>query len=158
MITDRLAPIIRDGVDKIMSTATASGYFERTQSYEPKSNPGTGLTFATWINEIRPIALKSGLDVTSCRLPMSGRIYLPMLDDPQDDIDTDIAVAASYMMSELTGNFALDPAWIDLLGEHGEGLGVQFGYISDLDESAFRIADINIPFICPDVFDQERAS
>jgi hypothetical protein len=153
--TDRLAPIIRDGVNKLMSVAGVSGYFDRVQSYEPKSNPGPGLTFATWINQILPVALESGLAVTSARLVMTCRIYLPMLTDPQDDIDTTIAVAASHMMAQLTGDFALDPAWIDLLGAHGEGLGVDLGYINDLDESSFRIGDILVPFICPDVFDQE---
>lgn len=154
MITDRLGPIIRDAVDKLASTAAASGYFDTVQTYEPKSNPGPGLVCAIWIDEIQPIALASGLAATACRVPMTCRIQLPMLHDPQDEIDTKIAVAASYMLAQLNGAFTIANAWIDILGAHGEGLGTQMGYV-ELDEAHHRIGDTFIDFICPDVFDQE---
>jgi hypothetical protein len=154
MATDRLSPIIADAVDKLRSTAAASGYFSNTLTYEPKSNPGPEMTFATWIGQIRPAALVSGLDATAARLPMMCRIYLPMLADPQDTIDTRLAQASSYLLTQLTGAFTVAGAWIDLLGAHGDGLGTDLGYV-ELDDAMFRIADTLVPFICPDVFDQE---
>jgi len=154
MATDRLAPIIADTVDKLRSVAAASGYFDTTLTYEPKSNPGPGMIFATWINQILPVALVSGLDATAARLVMTCRIYLPVLTDPQDTIDTRIMQASSYLLTELTGAFTVDGAWIDLLGAHGDGLGTDSGYVP-IDESVFRIADTLVPIICPDVFDQE---
>lgn len=156
MAEDRLAPIIRAAVNKVVSVAGASGYFDRVQAYEPKSNPGPGLTFATWIDRIRPIALQSGLDVTSARLEMTCRAYLSMLSDPQDEIDTTLSVASSYLLTQFTAAFNIEgtDAYVDLLGSYGDGLGTDLGYV-ELDDAMFRIADTFTPVIAPDVFDQQ---
>lgn len=153
MGTDRLGPIIKEAVNKIMSTALGSGYFERCQSFEPRAHPGTGMTFATWGVDIKPIAMESGLDVTSCRVPMLCRIYVDTERDPIDDIDTDVLLASAHMLNAFTEDFGIDGAEIDLLGRHGEPLGTDLGYIP-MDSSIFRIADTLVPFIAPDVFDQ----
>lgn len=154
MADDRLGPIIATAVDRITSTAAASGYFDTVISHEPKSAPTGELTFSTWIGEIQPVPAMSGLDVTSCRVPMYGRIWRNMLAEPQDEIDTQIAKATSYMLAQLTGDLDIDGAYIDLQGAHGAPLGAPLGYI-EADRTMFRVADILIPFICPDVFDQE---
>lgn len=153
MADDRLGPIIETAVDRLVSTAAASGYFDRTQSHEPKSHPGTGLTFATWVINIKPIALHSGLAATACRVPMMCRIYRDADGDPADRIDTELAVASAYLLNQLTGDFGIDGAWIDLLGAHGDPLGTDLGYVP-FDDDVFRIADTMVPFICADVFDQ----
>lgn len=154
MADDRLGPIIESAVDRLVSTAAAGGYFGQVTAHEPKSAPGSGLTFSTWIGDIQPIPGKSGLDVTSCRIEMTGRIYRNMITDPQDRIDTDVARAGSYLLAQLTADFGIDGAYIDLLGAHGAPLGMQYGYV-ELDKSMFRVGDILIPFIADDVFDQE---
>jgi len=154
MADDRLGPIIAAAVDRVASTAAASGYFDAVLRHEPKSAPTGELTFSTWIGEIQPIAEQSGLDVTSCRLSMFGRVWMNMLHEPQDEIDTRVAQAASHMIAQLTGNLGIDGAYLDLLGAHGDPLGAPLGYI-EADRTMFRVADITIPFICPDVFDQE---
>lgn len=155
MATDRLGPILVTAFDKLSSTAAASGYFPGgVLTHEPKSAPTSGLTFACWLGQITPIALRSGLAVTSARAEIPCRIYSNMLAEPQDQIDLDLARASSYMMSQLTGDFGIDGAFIDLLGAHGEGLQVGTGYV-ELDKSMFRIADVICPFIADDVFDQE---
>lgn len=155
MAIDRLKPIIIAAVDKLKSTAAASGYFRGgVTSYELKSAPND-LAFATWIVDIKPIAPGSGLNVTSVRLPMMCRIYRNMLADPQDDIDTELSVASSYLLAELTGDFGIGGTYVDLLGAHGDPLGTDLGYI-ELDDSVFRVADTTVPFIAHDVFDQEE--
>lgn len=156
MATDWLEPIIVDAVDKLMAAALASGRFDRCMAAEPKSNPGPGLTFSTWISQIRPIAQASGLDVTSVRVPMMCRIYVDVDRDPVDKVDTDLAVASSYIMAALTADFGLpNGAYIDLLGSYGDALGTDFGYV-ELDETHFRIADTLVPIIAHDVWDQEE--
>lgn len=155
MATDRFGPIIDTAVNKLVSTALQSGYFDAgVDSAEPKSAPGTGLFFATWIEQIQPIALRSGLNVTSAKIEMICRIYRPMLSDPQGRIDTELAQSSSYMLAQLTGDFGIDGAYIDLLGAYGNPLGTQFGYV-EMDRSMFRIADTVVPFIADNVFDQE---
>lgn len=150
-----MEPIIRTAVDRIVSTASASGYFERVLSAEPKSHPGTGLTFATWIGQLTPIPLHSGLAVTSVRLFMMARIYSTVDADPANDIDTNLSVAASYIMAQMIADFGIDGAELDVEGAYGDAFGSDLGYV-ELDGTHFRIADILIPYVCADVFDQVR--
>lgn len=154
MADDKLGPILTEVFDKLVSTAKRSGYFTNALSHEPKSAPTDGLTFACWLGQIQPIPEQSGLDVTSARAEVLCRIYSNMLAEPQDKIDPDLALAGSYMLAELTGDFGIDGAYIDLLGAHGDPLQLQTGYV-DLDRTMFRIADITTPFIADDVYDQE---
>ncbi len=155
MATDLLGPIIETAVDRLVSAAKASGYFDAgADSAEPKSAPPAGLYFATWVENIDPRPERSGLAVTSCRVEMIARCYLGMLTDPQSTIDVRLGKAAAYMLAELTGDFGIDGAYIDLLGAHGDALGAQYGYV-ELDRSMFRIVDITVPFIADDVFNQE---
>lgn len=155
MATDRLGPILETAFDKLSSTAAASGYFPGgVLTHEPKSAPTGGLAFACWLFEITPIALRSGLAVTSARAEIFTRVYSNMLAEPQDQIDLDLTRASSYMLAQLTGDFGIDGAYIDLLGAYGEGLAVATGYV-ELDKSMFRVADTPVPFIADDVFDQE---
>lgn len=154
MAEDRLGPIIETAVDRLLSTAKASGYFDAgADTVEPKSAPGPGLYWATWIEDIKPIPERSGLPVTSARIPMICRIYRNMITEPQSTIDTELARASSYMLAQLTGDFGIDGAYIDLLGSYGDPLGTDFGYV-ELDKSMFRITDTIVPFIADDVFDQ----
>lgn len=155
MAEDRLGPIIETAVNKLVTTAAESGYFPGgVESCEPKSAPGSELYFATWIENIKPIPEHSGLPVTSARVEMFGRVYSSMMAEPQDKIDTNLAVATSYLLAQLTGHFTITGAYLDLLGSYGDGLGSDFGYVL-LGKTVFRVSDITIPFVCGDVFDQE---
>ena len=154
MATDRLGPIIETALNQLTSLAAQSGYFTSVQSHEPKSAPD-GLLFACWLAPITPIPLRSGLPVTSARLSIMTRMYTSMLADPQDQIDIDLGRASSYMLAQLTGDFEVTGAWIDLLGAHGVSLSADPGYVT-LDKTMFRVIDMMVPFICDDVFDQVR--
>lgn len=155
MATDRLGPIIETAFNQLTSLAAQSGYFASVQSHEPKSAPSTGLTFACWLAPIKPIPERSGLPVTSARLLVMTRIYSSMLADPQDNIDIDLGRAASYMLAQLTGDFEVTGAYIDLLGSYGVDLSADPGYIA-LDKTMFRVIDMMVPLICDDVYDQVR--
>jgi hypothetical protein len=156
MASDRLSSIIEQAVNRVASVASSSGLFAEVLTHEPKSAPSaTGLTFATWIEHIRPIALRSGLPVTSARLEMTGRVYRSMLSDPQNTIDTEIGKATSFVLGQLNGDFGIGDAFIDLLGMSGDPLQAQFGYVA-VDRTVFRIADITIPVVGDDVYDQEN--
>lgn len=153
MADDRLGPILAEAFDKLVSTAQRSGYFVSSISYEPKSAPTGGLTFACWLGSIQPVPPRSGLPATSARAEILCRIYSNMLAEPQDKIDIDLSRAASHLLAELTGDLGIDGAYIDLLGAYGDPLGAETGYVS-LDQTMFRIADIPVPFIADDVYNQ----
>jgi hypothetical protein len=152
---DRLAPLIDLAFDETVTQAKASGLFDRINQFEPKSSPGTGLTFAVWTQLILPIPLRSGLNVTSARLMLQGRIYMPFIAEAPDLIDPKATKAASYIIAQFTANFQVNPSmWVDLEGAYGPPLGSKAGYIN-LDGKMFRILDLDIPFVAEDVYNQE---
>ena len=141
--------------DAIQSHALASGLFARVNTHEPKSAPTGGPHMAVYVSEVRPYALASGLAATSALIVLMGRIYLPMISEPQDMIDPTITAAVDTIMEDLSGDFSLgDNAMaVDLLGMSGENLGARAGYIT-IDQTVFRSMDITIPVIIADAFTQ----
>jgi len=142
-------------IDKVASHAMELGVFVNVVKHEPKSAPTNDLSYAVYLNSIQPIALASGLAVTSARVELTGRIYRGFLTQPEDLVDPDLADATSQLVGAYTGNFQLDGLArnIDLLGAHGPGLGAQAGYLT-IEKRIYRVMDIRIPVIVNDVWDQ----
>lgn len=156
MAIDDWDAFLRRVTGRINSAALASGYFDAVAGHEPKSAPSTGMSFASFMEGITPVPARSGLDATSAKLVMIGRIYKPFLSVPEDLIDPNIAGAAGYLMQAYSTDFELggEVANIDLLGAHGVGLSARASY-QTLDRLTFRLMDITIPMIINDAFDQE---
>lgn len=141
--------------NQVVSHAMASGYFDLVNEYEPKNAPGNGLNAAVWLKAIEPVAARSGLDATTVRLELSIRIYLPMLHEPQGEIDPLILAAADALMRAYTGDFQLggEVANVDLLGDYGIGLRGDAGYLNQ-DNKIFRIFVITLPLVINDLWSQ----
>lgn len=141
--------------DALVSHAMTLGVFDRVNKHEPKSAPGTGLTASIWFLTIRPDRQSSGLDHTSVWLTMMLRIYLPMLEEPQDMIDDRIVNAVDVLLAAYSGDFTLDGLIreVDLLGQSGTGLSVQSGYL-DIDRMKMRVVDVTIPLGINDAYAQ----
>lgn len=162
MATDRLSPLAEAAQDELEAHARRSGLFDTVNTHEPKSAPGTGLTAAIWCQDIRPVAQRSGLNITSARLLFQTRIYTPMLAEPQDAIDLGMIKATAYLIAEYGGDFEITTehdgqtltAFVDILGSAGVPLGAQAGYLNQ-DGKLMRVMDTLVPFITDDVWDQE---
>jgi hypothetical protein len=155
MSTDRLFPIAETALNHVVSLAMESGNFDRVNQHEAKSAPGTGVTFAVWVQEVKPLALQSGLDVTSARLLLQTRVYQSMLAEPADMIDINMVRAVSWMQAQYVGDFDIGgTTWLDVQGAYGIDITARSGYIN-LDGKLMRISDTQLPFICPDVWTQE---
>lgn len=144
-------------LNAMTSHASASGLFERVNGHEPKNKPTTkGLTAAVWIDRIEPVARASGLAATAARLVVNLRIYSSMLMEPQDAIDPNIAAAVSELFTAYTGDFDLGGQVrnIDLLGEFGQGMQAQAGYLEQ-DRGMFRVMTITLPVVVNNVWAQE---
>lgn len=140
-------------LDKIISHALAAGLFERVNGHEPKNAPGNGLTAAVWVQTID--STRSGLASTSALLVLNVRIYKPMLAEPQDAIDPNVAAAVDALMTAYSGDFQLGDQVrnVDLLGQTGTGLSAQAGYIEQ-DHKLYRVMTITLPVIVNDVWEQ----
>ncbi len=139
----------------IESHARASGLFDSINTHEPKSAPGGNLHCAIYVSTMAPVAVGSGLAATTGVLTIMARIYLPMIQEPQDKIDPTIAAATDTLLEDFSGDFTLggNARNIDLLGQTGEALSARAGYIT-IDQTVFRSMDITIPIVVNDVFTQ----
>lgn len=148
---DWIDPIL----DAIVSDAQMSGYFDMVNTHEPKRKPGTGLTAAVWCDRIECVGAASGLSVTSARVVFMLRIYSNMLQEPQDYIDPELMRATSNLIRRYHDDFDFAGAIrnVDLLGQYGQGLFAQAGYLL-IDNALFRVMDLAIPCIVNDVWPQ----
>lgn len=142
-------------LDKVVSHALALGHFDRVNTHEPKSAPGSGVTAAVWFQSLRPVR-GSGLASTTVRLEFMLRLYAPMLSEPADAIDPATIAALDALMEELTGDYTLGGTVreVDLLGAYGEPLAARAGYLTQ-DQQLFRVVDVTLPLIVNDLWTQE---
>lgn len=142
-------------LDKLVSHALATGYFERVNTHEPKNAPGNGITSAIWAQSISPARGSSGVAATSARVVFTQRLYSNMVQEPQDEIDPDIMKAVDSLMTKYSGDFELggNVNSVDLLGRAGVPLQAQAGYLN-VGGKLYRVMDITIPLIVNDVWSQ----
>jgi hypothetical protein len=142
--------------DKLISHASKVGVFETVNSHEPKSGLTNGMHGAIWVQTIRPVAT-SGLASTSGVVSFRVRGYLNMLSQPYDAIDPDLMTAMVTLMAEYSGDFNFGSVGgvrnLDLLGQSGESLSWQAGYV-EIDRHMYRCIDLTVPVIVNDMWGQ----
>lgn len=141
----------------IVSPLAALGIFQNVTGHEPKSAPSNALNAAVFLTGIAPIRA-GGLASTSARIEFTIRIYNPMIQEPQDDIDPAILDAAADVIAVYSANLELDVPnlrCIDVLGMYGTGLQAVAGYFNQ-DSRIYRAMAVTLPLILNDVFDQEN--
>lgn len=146
---------LRGIADAVVSHAEATGRYDRVQAHEPRNAPGKGISASVTVVDVRPAKGRSGLNSTAVRVELAVRVLIPMARQPEDDIDSDLMDAVDALMAALSADFTLGGlvADVDLLGAYGAPLGVTFGYI-DHDTATYRVADIVLPAVVNDLWDQ----
>ncbi len=137
----------------VQSHAQTLAIFDRVGTHEPKNAPGNGLTCAVWAGPLGPVPAASGLSIASARVSFLIRLYNPMLQAPQDDIDPTVLDAVSRLLNAYTGAFTLDGLIrnVDIFGAAGAALSATPGYLTQ-DSKIFRVMDVNLPLIVNDVW------
>lgn len=151
-----MALALDDILDRVISHASASGYFDAVNGHEPKNAPGHGLTAAVWVESLRPALTSSGLASSSAVLVLSVRVYTSMLQEPQDGIDPMIAKALDGLFTAYAGDFELggDARMVDLRGAEGTSLQAKGGYLNQ-DSKLYRVFTITLPIVVNDAWDEE---
>lgn len=144
--------------DALLTLASRTASFDVTMSHEPRKAPGSGFTFACWINQMDPVARASGLNVTSIRIEWMVRLFMPYVGPNADELnnmDRDMSLRVGMLFAAFSGDFEITPQnhTIDLLGAYGEPLRMRAGFAT-FEKTPFRIADVLVPVILFDVFDQ----
>lgn len=150
MTTNRFP--VRQLFDVLSSHLHSLGTFTRTATHEPKSAPGKGLFAAVILDSIAADPESSGLNVTSSRITFIIRIMSNMIVEPQDNIDPDLLDAIDLVYTELNGDFDLSVAGVKNVDVMG--MRTRTGYV-DQDGKKYRVADISVPILVSDVWDQE---
>lgn len=148
---------MNNALDVLISEAQRLGLFERVNTYESKSQVGSGLSAeVVWMSGPTPVAGRSGLAVTSARIIYGCRIMLDFKTTPEDSIDGAIINAVNLYVNALHGELDLaDPlgSHIDVFGMGGVSIDAQGGYLT-LDNITYRIATIIIPILMDDFWAQ----
>jgi hypothetical protein len=144
------APIIKE----LKTHAQKLGIFDAVLTHEPLSAPAVGgaVTYSMWLTSYLPIT-SSGTASVSMRLLMSGRLYFSAMSRPSDAIDAKVLAHADALLTAYCGDFTLGGLvrQVDIFGQHGAPLGVQFGYVTQ-DSKVFRTADLTLPLLINDVY------
>lgn len=145
---------IDDIMDCVVSDVQRTGYFRKVNQHELK-RANRDMTAAVWCQAIDPIPLMSGLASTSGRLTFVVRMYIPMLKEPQDEIDPLMMKATANLMRRYHDDFDFGGAIrnIDLLGQFGIALAAQAGYL-EIGNVDNRIMDITVPCLVNDIWPQ----
>lgn len=140
-------------LNAVQTHALASGYFDRVNGHEPKAAPGNGLSAAVWVDDLVPVAARSGLATVSALLVVNVRLYSNMTQEPQDAIDPNLLLAATALYSAYSGHFTLGgiATNVDLLGAHGRPMRCQAGYLEQ-DRRLYRVYTITLPIVVDDVW------
>lgn len=144
-------------IDALISHALSLGHFSSVNSVDIGSTPdNTGLTAVIYPRRIRALPTGSGLASTSVAIDFTMRLIQSMNIDPFGSIDVGMIAAADALMNAYSGDFTLGDliAYVDLLGQHGESLESDSGFLKLSDDQTFRIVDITIPCIINDVWNQ----
>lgn len=140
--------------DAMVSHAESLGQFDKVETVEPKSAPGNGVHAALWVQAVDPVR-SSGLISTSARVEIAIRIYLNMVQEPQEGIDKSLLEATDALMAAYSGDFELGGLVreVDLLGSYGVPLSARGGYIRQ-DSKLYRVMVLTVPLIVNDLWTQ----
>jgi hypothetical protein len=142
-------------LDAVVSHVAASGHFDRVNTHEPKSAPGSGVTAAVWVESIGPATGASGLAATTARVVLNMRLFTSMFVEPQDAIDPNLTAALDALFDAYSGDLELggNVRNIDLLGQQGVPMSALAGYVSQ-DQKLYRIYTITLPLVVNDIWQQ----
>jgi hypothetical protein len=127
-----------------------SGLFHTVQIGEPKSPPGQGYHAAIFMRSAAINLVYAGGD-TRENHTITLRIYRDMLaeqTDSQQNLENEMAVVVSKLMSDLCGDSDLESTvmTIDIAGMDGSVLRAEYGYL-DVGGTMYRMCDVTVPLV-----------
>ena len=132
---------------KLATIGKASGLFVKVDKFEPRGQPGNGVTLFLISGPMRPIT-SSGLNNVSVRWQIDGRVYTPLNYEPASELDAVLTAAAAKYLEALCAQFTLGGLvrCVDVFGSDGEPLSATPGYIEQNDK-VYRVITLEIPLL-----------
>lgn len=157
---------VDDLSDAVVSEIQRTGYFASdVLMKEPKRAPGSGLTAATWVQDLRAEPRYSGLSRTASLITYQIRMYKAV--DKQSDwthgdiVDINMTKAGAAIIRQVHAPFDFDMhplvSHVDIMGQFsGAPIAVTMGYI-EIDGTVYRAGDIFLPVVIRDMWVQEAS-
>ena len=142
---------IKATLKAIESHLAKSGYDQKVQIGEYKAPPpGQAFAAAIYIRSTRVLRLFANGGTQELHVAAI-RLYRDMLQEPQEDGETVLAVAAEQMMQNIAQDADLGATimTVDVGGISGTPMGSDWGY-ADIGGKMFRIVDITVPLLVND--------
>lgn len=142
-------------ISNVASGAKQLGIFQQVLTHEPKAAPQHGTTLAIWHTGIKPSTKYSGLTATAGVVTFTNRVYINMLNKPEDDIEKNLLTAVSTLLGEYSSEYSFGSTVIavDLLGIEGTPLSETTGYVT-IGNTLFRTANITVPILIDSLWTQ----
>lgn len=143
-------------ISNVASGAKNLGVFQQVLKHEPKAPPQNGTTLALWWTAIKPSKNYSDLTSTAGVVTLTNRVYINMLQKPEDYVESSLLTAVSTLIGEYSSEFSFGSTVIavDLLGIEGTPMSATTGYV-DISHTLYRTANITVPVIIDGLWSQE---
>lgn len=141
---------LREAYRELVDLVNGVGGWGDVIQHEPLSAPDAPGVIACIFptDPVQALAESSGLAAADARMPVMIRLLRNALAEPQDERETDLIDAYDRLMTALLGALTLNGAVraIDALGESGEALAGEWGYVT-IDRTTFRLIDLTVPLM-----------
>lgn len=149
------APTLR----RVQSHIGGLGYFPTVVIGEPKSMAVNAvMTCAIFFRDVR--VTRVSLSGPVLAMSTWARIYIPMLQEPQEQIEFALARAYFAILTSLSGDITLGDTVrnIDIGGAEGSALDERYGY-ADVSGTMCRVGDIALDVVIdqPGIFGYQEA-
>lgn len=131
----------------LTSHAKGLGIFERVNSHEPDSTPGSGLSCSITLGPVTADPAASGLDAMSGEIQFAVRIWSSMMQKPLDAVDPDVLGAVFVLLGAYAANFTLGGTVRDV---NVLALKAQPAYLNH-EGKEFRVIEITLPIVINDM-------
>jgi len=140
---------LRATLQAIQSHLAKSGYCRTNQIGEPKQASKERIAAAVFNRSARVIRVPLGGSPGTEELHIINvRLYMNMMDQPQEQIEFLLNEAASSITEDLMADFDLGATvrHVDVGGIYGQPLEVVYGYL-ELSGVMYRVADLTVPLV-----------
>jgi hypothetical protein len=132
----------------IQSMCQSTGLFQGDVGlHDPWNAPGNRLNCTISLGAIRPVP-SSGLNSASGQVTLIVRVWSPLMQMPQDNVDPEVLAAACALMGKFAGGFTLAGTVrnIDLFGMNAIPAYVDFS------GTPFKVVEITVPIVINDMW------
>lgn len=143
---------ISNTLDVLLSHVAASGHVSSNSMGEPIEPPSGDKLHGSVYMRSTTVQILYGDGGTQELHVAVARLYRPVMREPTDQGERELAIATSELMQDFAQDFTLGGTVreIDLAGgQGGEAMGAEWGHVV-IKDLMYRVVDITVPIVIDD--------